>query len=115
MVVDDEEALRMLVRTLLLKQGHEVTEVESCGALRKAFGGPPPDLVLLDLMLPDGNTIHLLPDLKSAWPRTKVIILTGHATVDAVESAYRNADVLWLNKPFDASVLTAMVELALAS
>ena len=42
MVVDDEEALRMLVRTLLLKQGHEVTEVESCGALRKAFGGPPP-------------------------------------------------------------------------
>ncbi len=114
MTVDDEQVFRDLVTIFLVKEGHEVVEAVDCASLRRAFDGPAPNLVLLDLVLPDGNGLALLPELKQRWPNTKVIILTGHGTVEAAELAYRVGDVLWLNKPFDANMLRAMVDLALA-
>lgn len=114
MTVDDEQVFRKLVSIFLEKEGHEVVEAADCASLRSAFDGPAPNLVLLDLILPDGNGLALLPELKQRWPNTKVIILTGHGTIEAAELAYRVGDVLWLNKPFDADMLKAMVELALA-
>ncbi len=114
MTVDDEQIFRDLVKILLAKEGYEVSEAADCAGLRRAFDGPAPNLVLLDLVLPDGNGLALLPELKQRWPDTKVIILTGHPTVEAAENAYRMDEVLWLNKPFDSAMLKAMIELALA-
>ena len=113
MLVDDEPSFRLLVQSLLLKEGYEVTEAGSCSSLRQALAGSPPDLVLLDLYLTDGNGLDLLPELRMHWPNTKVIILTGHPGVESAEDAYRVSDVLWLNKPFDAAMLKVMIGVAL--
>jgi DNA-binding NtrC family response regulator len=113
MLVDDEPSFRLLVQSLLVKEGYEVTEAGSCSSLRQALAGPPPNLVLLDLYLPDGNGLDVLPDLRLHWPNTKVIILTGHPGAEAAEDAYRLGEVLWLNKPFDAAMLKAMIGVAL--
>ena len=114
MTVDDEPIFRDLVKLLLVREGYEVSEAADCASVRRAFDGLAPNLVLLDLVLPDGNGLALLPELKQRWPDTKVIVLTGHPAVEAAENAYRVGDVLWLNKPFDSAMLKAMIELALA-
>jgi DNA-binding NtrC family response regulator len=113
MVVDDEEAVRLLVKLALEAEGHEVIEVADATTLRQAFKTTTPDLVILDLKLPDGDGLDLLPALKKNWPRAKVIILTGYGTVEAADKAYLVDDVYMQCKPFDAGILTALVDLAL--
>jgi DNA-binding NtrC family response regulator len=113
-IVDDEEALRMLVRSVLEAQGYEVLEAANLQSVRQFFPDAPPALVILDLNLPDGNGLKLLPEIQRHWPSTKVLILTGYGTVEAAESAYQVTDVYFQCKPFDAEMLKAMVGMALA-
>src|SRR6187402_1730343 len=87
LVVDDESAIRLLVRTLLEREGFEVTEAGDANALRDLFSGEQPDIILLDLKLPDADGLELLPAIKRAWPGSEVIVLTGHATLDAAVAA----------------------------
>ena len=87
MVVDDESAIRSLLGTVLVREGYEVSEAGGAATLRDFFSGPQPDLILLDLKLPDGEGLDLLPEIKKIWSGTEVIILTGHATIDAAVSA----------------------------
>ena len=115
LVVDDDEGIREIVKTFLETAGYEVTEAADAATTRKAFAGPAPDVVLLDLKLPDGYGLELLPELKKSWPKSKIIILTGDHSVETGEAAYKmDGQVFLLNKPFDVGVLEALVEMALA-
>ena len=89
LVVDDEQAIRLLVRTLLEKEGFEVSEAADATALRDLFSGEQPDVILLDLKLPDADGLELLPGIKKNWPTSEVIVLTGHATIDAAVNPAR--------------------------
>ena len=114
LIVDDEEALRFLAKTVLQGQGYEVSEAADAQSLRRLFPSPAPHLVILDLNLPDGNGIKLLPEVKQHWPMAKVLILTGYGTVDAAEEAYKVADVYLQSKPLDPDILKALVAMARA-
>jgi DNA-binding NtrC family response regulator len=115
MIVEDESPIRLFVRTILEKQGYTVSEAGDLAGLRAAFQGAAPAALILDLNLPDGNSLAHLGELKQKWPRTRVIILTGHGTVDAVEQAYQLEQDLFLHsKPVDGDTLLALVELALS-
>src|SRR5438270_4901562 len=81
-VVDDEAPIRSLLTTVLEKAGYEVAEVSDAAALKEKFGGAAPDVILLDLKLPDAEGLDLLPQVKKAFPSAEVIILTGFATID---------------------------------
>ena len=87
MIVDDESAIRALLSTVLKKAGYETTEQPDAAGLREALTGPAPDVILLDLKLPDADGLELLPQIKKHWPATEVIILTGFATIDAAVQA----------------------------
>ena len=113
LVVDDEKEIRFLVRAVLEAQGYEISEATDSAGLRQCFPNPAPEVVILDLNLPDGNGLALLPEVKQHWPSAKVLILTGYGTVEAAEAAYKEADVYLLSKPFDPEMLKAMVEMAL--
>lgn len=113
-IVDDDEQLRFVVKTVLETEGCAVEEAADCASLRRLLRGTAPDLVILDLKLPDGEGLSLLPEVKQHWPKSKVIILTGFGTVEAAEAAYKVDDVYLQSKPFDAEMLKAMVGLALA-
>ena len=113
MVVEDDAVIRRLVRAALEVEGHEVIEVVNAAGLRQAFRVTIPDLVVLDLQLPDGDGLDLLPELKKNWPHAKVIILTGQSTVEAAEKASLVGEVYLQCKPFNAGILQALVDLAL--
>ena len=112
MIVDDEADLRSLLATILRHAGYTVTEHGDAVALRGAFKDTPPDVVLLDLKLPDAEGLDLLPVLKKNWPTTEVIILTGHATIDAAVKATKLGAYDFQRKPFESKSLLLSVERA---
>ena len=113
MIVDDEAVLREFVKTYLEGIGYEVTEVADGAALKESYGGPSPDVVLLDLKLPDADGLTLLPGLKKTWPDAEVIVLTGHGTIDAAVEATKRGAYYFQQKPIDAATLKLQVERAM--
>ena len=69
LIVDDLADFRKLLRDTL-EGGNLITEADSKAALERAFAQEQPDLVLLDVKLPDGNGLDLLPVIKKRWPET---------------------------------------------
>ena len=79
LIVDDEGDMRDLLRAIL-ECDYQVTEADSGAALHKALDADQPDIVLLDMKLPDANGLGLLPAIKQRWPATEVIMLSGAPT-----------------------------------
>ena len=80
LVVDDDLSFMMGVAELVEREGFETATANSLGEARTRLKEDPPDVVLVDLMLPDGSGIELLGELPPG-ARTEFIILSGHATV----------------------------------
>jgi two-component system response regulator HydG len=112
-VVDDEDAIRSLLAIVLVKAGYEAEQKADGAALKESFSGPAPDLILLDMKLPDADGLELLPIIKKQWPGTEVIILTGFATIDGAVSATKAGAYDFQKKPFDHKSLLLAVEHAL--
>ena len=85
LIVDDEEGMRDLLRAIL-ENDFQVAEADSGAALHKALEGEQPDVVLLDMKLPDANGIGLLSVIKQRWPGTEVVVLSGAPTVSEATS-----------------------------
>ncbi|HLX69770.1 MAG TPA: sigma-54 dependent transcriptional regulator [Verrucomicrobiae bacterium] len=112
MVVDDAADIRDLLATVL-KDNYDVSEAKSGADLKQSFSQEQPDVVLLDLKLPDADGIDLLPQIKKQWPDTEVIVLTGNATFEAAVEATKRGAYHFINKPFDPQGLLVTVERAL--
>jgi DNA-binding NtrC family response regulator len=113
MVVDDTEGVRDLIGTILQRNGYEPLPKANAAQLLASFIEPQPDVILLDLVLPDGDGMELLPQIKKHWPDTEVIVLTGHATYDVAVEATKRGAYHFQNKPFDQKILLLSVERAL--
>ncbi len=113
LIVDDESAIRLLVKTLLEKAEYETLEAADAAGLRDLFSGPQPDVILLDLKLPDAEGLDLVPQIKKNWPNSEVVILTGHATIDAAVAATKAGAYDFQKKPFDPKELLLCVERAI--
>ncbi|HEU5125990.1 MAG TPA: sigma-54 dependent transcriptional regulator [Verrucomicrobiae bacterium] len=112
LVVDDAADIRELLSTIL-SDDYDVTDADSGAALKELFPEMQPDVVLLDLKLPDADGLELLPSIKKQWPETEVIVLTGNATFEAAVEATKRGAYHFLNKPFDTQGLLVTVERAL--
>jgi DNA-binding NtrC family response regulator len=112
MVVDDAADIRDLLGAIL-RDTYEVTDAKSGAELRQAFTQQQPDVVLLDIKLPDADGLDLLPIVKKQWPETEVVVLTGNATFEAAVEATKRGAYHFLNKPFDTQGLLVTVERAL--
>ena len=107
LIVDDEAGMRELLKAIL-EDRYQVTEADSGAALQKALEDEQPDVVLLDMKLPDANGLAMLPAINQRWPATEVIVLTGaiydaEAMSAAVDAAHRGAFYL-LSKSADFSL-----------
>jgi DNA-binding NtrC family response regulator len=118
LIVDDDEGMRQMLRSVL--EGHyQVDEVENGTGLRQAFSRKAPDVILLDVRLPDANGLELLPQVKKTWPETEVIMLTGtpadrEIVSWAVEAIKRGAfTFLRKSADFDTEKLLVDVQCAL--
>ena len=112
LIVDDETDLCALLKSVL-ESDYDVAVAGSGAALQKCFSHEVPDLVLLDLKLPDANGLDLLPQIKQHWPATEIIVLTGEATFEAAVEATKRGAYHFINKPFDTHVLQLTIGRAL--
>ena len=108
LVVDDDPSYLMGVAELVGREGFTVKTAKSLEQAREQLREDPPDVVLSDLMLPDGNGLELLKDLP-AGGHTEFIIITGHAGVDSVIDALRSGVLDYLTKPVDIPRLKSVL------
>jgi len=112
LIVDDEADLRAMLKALL-EDDYTVSEAEDALSLQGLFSQEAPDLILLDLKLPDANGLDLLPQIKKVWPDTEVIVLTGEATFEAAVQATKRGAYHFINKPFDSQALLVTMDRAI--
>lgn len=105
LLVDDDLELNSIYSKLLTMAGYDVTTATTIAEGRKALNEKSYQAILLDLMLPDGNGIDWIVDLKDNYPTMATIIITGHADIPlAVEAMKRGADH-FLTKPINTNEL----------
>ncbi len=83
LLVDDELDFLETTAKRLTRRGHAVRTAASCAAAFDELATGWPQVVVLDVMLPDKDGILCLKEIKQAWPATVVILLTGHASMQA--------------------------------
>jgi DNA-binding NtrC family response regulator len=112
LIVDDQEGLRIVLSEHLKARGYEVLQAVDGADLRTKLEGPQPDVVLLDLRLPDADGLDLLPMLKRQWPETEVIVLSGYGTLEAAVEATKRGAFHFQTKPYNDGLYT-LIERAL--
>jgi two-component system KDP operon response regulator KdpE len=113
LVVDDEPAIRRLLRGSLSRAGHEVIEAGDARAALSALAIDKPDLVLLDLGLPDRDGLELIPLIK-ATGAALLVVSARDATDEKVSALDLGADD-YVTKPFDTEEVHARIRVALRS
>lgn len=115
LVVDDELGIRDLLCEILNDEGHTVEVAENAAQARAARLRERPDLVLLDIWMPDTDGVTLLKEWSAAGVLTMpVIMMSGHATIDTAVEATRIGALAFLEKPITMQKLLKAVEQGLA-
>lgn len=111
LVVDDEHGIRDLLSEILNDEGHSVDLAENAAQARQARLRERPDLVLLDIWMPDTDGVTLLKEWSSAGLLTMpVIMMSGHATIDTAVEATKIGALAFLEKPITLQKLLKAVE-----
>ncbi|MCB2183786.1 MAG: sigma-54 dependent transcriptional regulator [Desulfobulbaceae bacterium] len=110
LIIDDDKALCRSLQIQLQAEAHNVHLVHSIGdAIQFIARSNAPDLILLDVNLPDGSGLQRLPDLLKENPNLCIVIMTGDSDNKAVIDAMRNGAFDYLRKPLDLDDLFDMV------
>jgi len=110
LVVDDEIGIRELLSEILTDEGHDVRSAENAAAARAARDTARPDLVLLDIWMPDTDGITLLKEWAANGQLSMpVIMMSGHGTIDTAVEATRIGALDFLEKPIGMQKLLAAV------
>jgi DNA-binding NtrC family response regulator len=116
LVVDDEMGIRELLSEILADEGHTVRLAENARAAREWRARERPDLVLLDIWMPDTDGISLLKEWAAAGLLTMpVVMMSGHASIDTAVEATRIGAMDFLEKPIALQRLLAAVKRALSA
>lgn len=114
LVIDDEVGIRELLSEILTDEGHDVATAENAAAARAWRDTRRPDLVLLDIWMPDTDGVTLLKEWSANGQLTMpVVMMSGHATIDTAVEATRIGAVGFLEKPIGMQKLLASVKQAL--
>ena len=108
LVVDDEADAAEMVAALIFAEGFSVAVAGSLAEARRQMALQAPDLVLLDLVLPDGNGMELVNDVK-ALPNAEVVLATGYASVETSVQALRLGAADYLTKPLNVKQLRGVL------
>lgn len=103
-VVDDDQAFTSAVAEFIEQQGFSVVTAESLQQARSLFQAAAPDLLLVDLMLPDGSGLDLVQEA-NVHAKTHIVVITGHASLDAAIQSLRAQVADFLVKPIDVERL----------
>jgi two-component system response regulator PilR (NtrC family) len=109
LIVDDEASLRDFLSIVFEDEGWRVETAGSVAEARAAVAKSEPDLILCDLMLPDGSGIDLLREVKTATPSIAVVMITAHTSTKSAVEALKAGAFDYIAKPFDIDELKIIV------
>ena len=115
LVIDDEESVRYSFRTIFSLEGVDVITasngLEGLGHVRERN----PDVIVLDLQLPDRSGLEILGEIQTLAPKRPVIFITAHGTTQTAIEAMKRGAFDYLVKPLDLERLTQVIERAFAA
>jgi len=111
LVVDDEPPIRRFLRTSLAASGYRIVEAEDAASAMRLFSAEKPDLIVLDLGLPDRSGLELIPEIRQASTVPIVILSARHDERSKVEALDLGADD-YVSKPFGVDELLARLRAA---
>ena len=115
LVVDDEVGIRALLSEILTDEGHAIEMAENAAQARAVRERLRPDLVLLDIWMPDVDGISLLKEWGASGLLTMpVVMMSGHGTIDTAVEATKFGAMAFLEKPITLQKLLRAVDQALA-
>jgi len=106
LVIDDEPVVCNSLRRILSRKGHRVDQALLPDEGLEKIGANRYDLVMLDLRMPGKDGLEVLSAIKDRWPETKVIIVTGYASIESAIEATRRGASQYLAKPFTPEEVT---------
>jgi two-component system response regulator PilR (NtrC family) len=109
LIVDDEASLRDFLTIVFEEDGWNVSTADSLEQAHAALQKSEPDLILCDLMLPDGSGLDLLRDVKAQNPSIAVIMITAHTSTKSAVDALKAGAFDYIAKPFDIDELKIIV------
>ena len=114
LVVDDDAAIRTVVAQALRRGGHDVSVADSLAQLERALAIAVPDVLITDVVLPDGDGIDHIRSVAARHPTVPIIVLSAQNTLTTAVRAAEVGAYEYLPKPFDLDVLARAVTGALA-
>lgn len=115
LIVEDTATLSTLYETVLNKAGYPVITAQTAETGWRCFEAEKPHVVVLDLMLPDGDGLSLMDRMRQQAPETKIVVVTANSSVNLAVSAMQAGAIDFLVKPFEADRLLKAVANAYAS
>jgi len=114
-VVDDDEAIRFVLKRALLRKGYDVRCFESVTAVRAALDTEQPQAILTDIRLPDDDGLSVVDTLEQRGIEIPVIAMTAFSDLDQAVSAYQKGVFEYLPKPFDLGQVISVIDRAVAT
>jgi two-component system nitrogen regulation response regulator GlnG len=110
LVVDDDDAIRLVIHEALSREGHDVRTAASVAEQAKILSQFEPDVLVTDVILPDGNGLDLVPEILARRPDLPIIVLSAQNTLATAVRATEQGAFEYLPKPFDLDELCQAVQ-----
>lgn len=109
LIVEDETLQAEMVAGMLRSWGHETIAADDGRRALKAVGRIAPELILLDVFLPDATAVELIPQIKALQPEARIITLTGQSSRELERRLRELGITYYMAKPFQAAELQAIL------
>ena len=114
-VVDDEPAIRDILESVLSDEGYPAITCQNSEVFYDQLEKQTPDLVLLDIWLPGTDGMAILSTLRETHPDLPVIMMSGHAGIDAAVNAIKKGAVDFMEKPLQLEILLDKIAVVLSN
>ena len=112
LIIDDEPDASEFLRVLVEPRGYLVRTAATAAEARQVLQTWQPEIVLMDLVLPDADGLSLLREFKEASPECQIIMVTGYGSVTKAVEAMRSGAFTFIEKPVENEIVVAMLEKA---
>lgn len=110
LIVDDEDDVCYLLSAILKNRNLQATYVSTISDAKRVLMEDIPSIIFLDNHLPDGFGINFIDEIKSLYPRVKIVMITAHDTTADKDKAYLEGVDQFIGKPFTRDVVFRTLE-----
>ncbi|HWB03368.1 MAG TPA: sigma-54 dependent transcriptional regulator [Verrucomicrobiales bacterium] len=112
-IIDDEASILEMMGQVCRKMGHQVSLHQTGRAGMAALDAEKPELLIVDLRIPDMNGMQIIQDVRARYPQTEVVMVTGYASVETAVEAMKLGAFDYLTKPFELDDLQRTINRAM--